>query len=55
MLVVIQCANQTLVHAKGSSDPIPLIALASTARVDGIVEVGVRDVDFIRVDADDRA
>lgn len=55
MLIVIQCSNETLVHAERTSDPIPLVALAATASIDCIVEVRVGDVDFIRIDAKNRA
>ena len=55
MLIVIQCSNETLVHAKRTCDPIPLVTLAAAASIDCIVEVWVGDVDFIRIDAKNRA
>ena len=48
-----ESANQALVDAEGPGDPVPLIALASAAGVDRVVEVWVCDMDFVRVDADD--
>lgn len=49
-----ESTNQTLVDAEGPGNPIPLIALASAAGVNCVVEVWVCDMDFVRVYADDR-
>lgn len=53
MLIVIECADQALIDTKRSGDPIPLVALASTASINRVIELWICDVYFVWVDPDD--
>jgi hypothetical protein len=53
VLIVIECADQALIHAKRPGYPIPLVALTSTASIYCVVEFRIYDVYLVRINAND--